>query len=71
MSKKELVTNIMTVIEWVTNNENNRKTYGKKVSNALHNVCWYDSKNLMNRVLMRVNKEELQKIHHDVVEAIY
>lgn len=67
MKKAEMVIQIIEVLNFVNQN----REYYKKVDEALGKVIWYESNNLMSRVLMRVKKEELQRIHHDVIEAIY
>lgn len=68
MKKADLVKDIITVLNFAEG----KKEYGYKVSVALGKVNnWYASNELMSNVLMRRNKDELFKIHHDVIEAIY
>jgi hypothetical protein len=68
VTKKELVNDILTVLKW--NDENNNE-YGKKINIALGNVTWYMSYTLMERVLMRQTIEDLKIIRNQIVEAIY
>lgn len=70
MKKAELINEIVIVLNW-TLESNNKEKYHDKVLSALGNVNWYLSNELMTRVLMKIKKEELIKIHHDVIEAIY
>lgn len=69
MRKSELISDIMLVINWVNEQSNNE--LNKKLHDALNGTIWYASSVLMQRVLMRVKKEKLEVIRHDVVEAIY
>lgn len=67
MRKTEIAKNIITVLNWVQEN----KEYKNKIIDALDGVNWYLSNELMTRVLMRLSRERLIKIQHDVIEAIY
>lgn len=67
MKKTEIAKNIITVLNWGQEN----KEYKNKIIDALDGVNWYLSNELMTRVLLRLSKERLIKIQHDVIEAIY
>lgn len=67
MKKAEIAKNIITVLNWGQEN----KEYKNKIIDALDGVNWYLSNELMTRVLMRLSRERLIKIQHDVIEAIY
>lgn len=67
MKKTEIAKNIITVLNWVQEN----KEYKNKIIDALDGVNWYLSNELMTRVLLRLSRESLIKIQHDVIEAIY
>lgn len=67
MKKSEIVGNIIIILNWGQEN----KEYKNKIIDALDGVNWYLSNELMTRVLMRLSKARLEKIQHDVIEAIY
>lgn len=67
MKKADMIKDIIEILNWTKDNSN----YYKKVDAALGKIIWYESNSLMSRVLGRVKKENLQAIHHDVIEAIY
>lgn len=67
MKKSEIVGNIIIILNWGQEN----KEYKNKIIDALDGVNWYLSNELMIRVLMRLSKSRLEKIQHDVIEAIY
>lgn len=67
MKKNEIVGNIIIILNWGQEN----KEYKNKIIDALDDVNWYLSNELMTRVLMRLSKARLTKIQHDVIEAIY
>lgn len=67
MKKNEIVENIIIILNWGQEN----KEYKSKIFDALDGVNWYLSNELMTRVLMRLSKARLEKIQHDVIEAIY
>lgn len=67
MKKTEIVENIITVLNWGREN----KEYKNKIIDALDDVNWYLSNELMTRVLMRLSRGRLIKIQYDVIEAIY
>lgn len=67
MKKTEIAKNIITVLNWGQEN----KEYKNKIIDALGGVNWYLSNELMTRVLIRLSRERLIKIQHDVIEAIY
>jgi len=67
MRKIEIVENIIIVLNWGQEN----KEYKNRIIDALNGVNWYLSNELMTRVLVRLSRERLIKIQHDVIEAIY
>lgn len=67
MSKREMARNIIEVLNWTQEHTE----YKNNIYKALDGINWYLSNELMTRVLMRVKKERLKKIHHDVIESIY
>lgn len=70
MKKAEMVRDIIEVLNWAKD----KKEYGTKLYGVMirvANLNWYESNKLMTRVLMRVKKEKLAELHHDIIEAIY
>ena len=67
MKKKELVEQILIILNWAQEN----REYRNNVESALDGVNWYLSNKLMSRVLMRLTRDRLIRMHHDVIESIY
>lgn len=72
MKKREIVEQIIIVLDWAKKNwESLTKEVKKAIVKALRKDIWYASNINTTKALMRFTKEDLQCVLHDVVEAIY